>query len=192
MKLQKLEKEHAVYLGVGAAVFVLIIVLLVIVALNRAPQESTVDGAAVTEEEEYGQSLLINNYYQLGQALGYNGASAVRQQLEKIVFDETELTYATKPATSFDGYVNHYESTLIESSFNQYSFDPEVYTFLLEISDGRVYEVYARAIYDCVEDEFGKEACYATVAIRDGTVLFETTTTNPDVLEMLEEWKNEF
>ena len=192
MKLQKLEKEHALYLGIGAIAFVLVIILLIIVALNRVPQESTVDGAVVTEEEELNQSLYIENYYQLSQSLGDNGAAAVRQQLEKIVFDETELTYATQPATSVDGYVNHYISTLIESSLDLYTSDPEVYTFLLEVSDGRVYQVYARATYDCVENEYGKESCYSVVAIRDGTVIFKTTATDPYVLELLEDWKSQF
>ena len=190
MKLQKLEKNHAIYLGIGLAVFALLVVVLIFIGNNCPGQEEHLHNSELSETELEDQFLSIDNYAKLGDALDYKNANIVRKQLEGIVFDETELTFATKEAESSDGLANHYKSTLVEDSFALISEDPVIYSFVLEVSDGRTYQVYTRyelEYYDGINDY-----AFSTIAIRDGVVNFATSAKSDYLLGIIGSWRSQF
>lgn len=190
MKLQKLEKNHAIYLGIGLAVFILIAIILVFIGNNQSGQGEYLHNTETSEEDLESKSLFIENYSQFGEALSYKNASVVRKQLESFVFDEVELTFATKEAESSDGMVNHYVATITEGSFTLVSSDPAIYSFTLEVSDGRTYQVYTR--YDMEYYDGDKDFVFSTVAIRDGTVNFATTAKSDYILGIVNDWRSQF
>lgn len=193
MKVQKLEKREKIYISIAVVVFVLLFIVLLVASLTRKNGNTTQpsatasvnDGYSDVEESRY--SVSINNYYQLKQTYGYNGALAIRKQLETIIFSESELAAATKEAESPDGTKTTYSTTLVESSFRLHERSPNVYAFTLEVSDGRTYDVYVRP---CFDDAV--EICFGVVAIRDGIVMFDSKAVSADAIEALEDWKNQF
>lgn len=186
INFKEIDKKHLTVIGLGLIAFLALTVALVILTINHNKSYEEADGAGAGEETN-AYTLTIKNRYQLSQTYGTRGAAAIIGQLEKITSKESELAAATKTATSADGYKNHYAATLIESSFSLYTREPEIYTFTLEISDGRTYQVYARPCFDV-----NVEPCYGVVAVRDGIVNFDSPAVDPDAVATLEAWKNQF
>ena len=189
IKLQKIEKQHIKFIVIGVVVFAVLVTVLMILALGREEDYEAADLHDGIGADQYkdDKALIIDNQYQLSQTYGYSSANTIREQLEKIVFVPDELAAATKGAISADGAPYHYKATLIESSFTLYDVNPEIYTFRLDVSDGRIYQVYVRPCEDAAVDW-----CYSTVAVRDGIVNFATAAVSEEALAEAEDWKNQF
>jgi hypothetical protein len=92
------------------------------------------------------ETALFINRYQLDYSIGAHSSSVVLTNVKEVILDPEERKTAPHKNIPIDNTPNDsYASTIIETSFARLLNQPEhTFSFLLEISDGREYEIYVR------------------------------------------------
>ncbi len=121
-----------------------IVYVIVINIPKSAPEEIFSDYPESEEKDKYAnrpKTLVTNNRYQLDYSLGKKNSIKVFGSLEQIFMLQKELETAPEPQASPD-----YVATLLETTFKKTSSPSNyAYEFQIEISDKRLYQVYATA-----------------------------------------------
>lgn len=186
MQDQTTTKKKPWLLAIMLILAVLLVIAIVAVA-SRQPTEK--DSGAGEEMAEF--TAIYENRYQVAQLYGNSGSAEILNQMESVIFDETELAAAPGENVSPDEYEKHYTVEIVETSVRKYTEYPLVYTFFVKVSDGREYQVYTRqdSEYNQASDE--RRMCYSIVMTRAGQKALRTNATDETLLNFLQEWLEE-
>lgn len=188
-----MEKKDRKTLLIAAVVVsaVLAFVIIILTTMNR--QQYTGNG---NESTGYGSeidapSAVFENRAKLNKIYGRENSAIILTEIEEIVMSEKEIAAAPKENNSSDGIKTHYDTKLVEESFKLYSERPEVYTFNIEMSDGREYEAFVRQDSEYDVDMGERNICYTVVLIRDEEKNYRTTATVENLKNVLEAWQED-